>query len=367
MDGTLSLYHSNINTKLLYINELITILFEEYDMATYDNRLTEIDNDYKSNCIFIFTKKFLNNNDLSNEYIKMLESINTINNIDNLVNDIKYILNTNPFKKLTINNIYRNIENIKIKINNTKIIIDICDDCGADTQILHDQSILQCTNDMCSKITNIITSNFDATSNAIKPSRNKTKRHKSDEHCELWLKRIQAKENKKIPIELINKLVELTRYEYTVNGVLKKMDNMQCSLIRRWLHDLNETKYYNNSPLIRKLVTGYFGKSIIPPQLTEIEEYEIIDEFNICIEYFDEIITNKELLETIGKEEIKYKSYYPDILYRLLNEKLKYDQRKKRILECIRLQNEKTLIKNDKIWQMICKLSDRYTYRPIII
>ena len=64
------------------------------------------------------------------------------------------------------------------------------------------------------------------------------------------------------------------------------------------------------------------------------------------------------LLNEIGKTEIKYKLYYPDILYRLINKILICNWRKKRILECIKLQNEKTLIKNDKIWKTILKLAN---------
>lgn len=366
MEGTISLYHNNINSKLKILEDLINIMFEYLNMVFLNNTLNELNNEYKSHCIPII---MVNNTDeideLKEEYIKILESINIINNIEILYNDIKNIFDEDLKKNLSINHLCRNFENIKIKLHIVKKNIDICDLCGSKTIILHEQSLLQCINNECAKITTIITSNFDFNSNEIKPSKNKAKRHKINEHCELWIKRIQAIEDEKIPQNIIHELIELARNEYTVNGVLRKMDNMPCSLIRRWLKNIKGAKYYNNTPLIRKIVTGHFGHAIIPPQLTEIEKYDLITEYEICIEYFIIIINNQELLESIGKKEIKYKSYYPDILYRLMSNKLKYDQRKSRILECIKLQNEKTLIKNNKIWEMICNLSKRYDYKSI--
>lgn len=354
MEGTISLYHDNISTKLNLLKKLIDILFEKYDMTNYYNTVNEINNEYKSQCAFIFVNE--NNDGTRNEYTKILESINIISNIRNLYDDIKHFLVQYTEKRLEINNICRNFENTVIKLNPIKKNISICDICESETYIVYDKSILKCSNDECCKITPIITSNFDANSNEIKPSKNKTKRHKSDEHCELWIKRIQAIESEKIPQHVIDKLVELARKEYTVNGVLKKMDNMKCSLIRRWLREIKETKYYNNSPSIRKIVTGFFGKTIIPPQLSEAEKYTLIEDFEDYIKKFEIVVQNEELLEEIGKQKIKYKLYYPDILYRLINKSLRCDWRKKRILECIKLQNEKTLIKNDKIWKMICNL-----------
>jgi len=365
MEGTISLYHNNINSKLTILEDLINVMFEFLNMVDYNNTLTELNNEYKSQCIPIIVNTKENIEDLKEEYIKILESINIINNIEILYNDIKNVITNRIKKNLSISHLCRNFEKIKIKLNIVKKNIDICDICDSKTVILHEQSLLRCTNDECAKITTIITSNFDFNSNEIKPSKNKAKRHKNNEHCELWINRIQAIEDEKIPQEIIDKIIELARIEYTKNGVLRKMDNMKCSLIRQWLSNIKGAKFYNNTPSIRKIVTGHFGKAIYPPRLTEIEKYDLISEYEICIEYFMIIIHNKELLESIGKTEIKYNSYYPDILYRLMSDKLAYDQRKTRILECIKLQNEQTLIKNNKIWEMICNTSKRYKYRSI--
>lgn len=358
MEGTINLYHNNINLKIDIITNIINILYESKNMSVFDNTITNIKNIYNSNCILIIIQSSKNEtNELKNKYVQLLENINVINNINNLYNNIKSTFVNEFEKNLNIKHLSRQFDNIKIKITFIKNDINKCFLCGSDTIIIPEKSLLQCSNSECSRITTVAINDMNFQNNEMKQVNIKPKRHKSNEHCALWINRILAQEYENIPNHIITKLIEKARLEYTVNGVLKKMDNMKCSLIRRWLKEIKESKYYNNAPLIRKLVTGYFGKAIIPPQLSEIEKYELIHEYENCIKYFSEINNDKTLLKEIGKTEIKYKSYYPDILYRLINIKLQFDQRKSRILECIKLQNEKTLIKNDKIWNKIYKLS----------
>lgn len=195
-------------------------------------------------------------------------------------------------------------------------------------------------------------------------SASKHKNYKFNSHCEKWLNQIQARENRVIPQDVLDKVNGLARREYTRGGVLRSMRDMKCREVRRWFKQLSLTKCNNNAALVRRYVTGMNGEAVIPPQLTPEETHDILFDFSQAMEIYESFDKEQQTLATIGKTKVGNKPYYPYGLMKILIMRLKRGPRLDGLLECIHLQTETTLRKHDKVWKEICARVPGFIYTP---
>lgn len=195
-------------------------------------------------------------------------------------------------------------------------------------------------------------------------SASKHKNYKFNVHCEKWLNQIQARENRLIPEDVLQRVNALAKQEYTRGGILRSMRGMKCKEIRKWLKRLGLTKYNNNAALIRRYVTGMNGEAVIPPQLTAVETHDILFDFSQAMEVYESFDKERETLAAIGKAKVGNKPYYPYGLMKILINRLPRGARLDGLLECIHLQTETTLRKHDKVWKEICARVPGFHYVP---
>lgn len=186
----------------------------------------------------------------------------------------------------------------------------------------------------------------------------KHRKYDSNRHCEKHLNQIQAQEDISIPSleKVVNKLDRRAVKEFTKNGMLRSMKSMTCRQVRSWLKEFGlTTKWNEHAALLRKNITSLHGETVIPPQLTSDEKEEILMEFSIDMNIYEELIKEKEYLQLINRDKVKNKPYYPFCLLKVLCQKLRGDPRLPGLIECIHFQSSSTNIKNDKTYKEICK------------
>jgi len=174
--------------------------------------------------------------------------------------------------------------------------------------------------------------------------RSKHGNYDPNKHCRLWVDRIQARDLRVIPDDLIKQIRKLIR----VDRIHDKM-RITCELIRKYLRKTKYTKFNEHVPLIRKILTG-----VAPPQLTELEKRKI----NI---YFSKIVVACSDIDPGRKTST---NYHPYIILKILEQIIPDRARCKKIISCIHLQARETLIEHDRKWRKICEYIPEFTYRP---
>lgn len=172
-------------------------------------------------------------------------------------------------------------------------------------------------------------------------------RHHPSVHCRLWIGRIQAwdtKETKKIDG---SGAVDYLRGCIASDGL--PVNLVSCRKIREYIKIGGYTKLNNVIPYLRKLATG-----VVPPQLN-------IDELDRLYELFDRVVAVLKKLRPNNNI-----TYYPYIIYKVLDCVLLSGVRKGAVLECIHLQTNKTTISIDLIWELICENVAGLKYVPTI-
>lgn len=198
------------------------------------------------------------------------------------------------------------------------------------------------------------------------PLTNRNKRYDSNRHCERWIKQIQGTEDISGPAfnKVIERLDRRAVKEYTRDGRLRSMEGMKCAQIREWLKEYKlTTKWNDHVPLLRKTITGLHGKAVSPPQLTKEEEEDILMDFSLDMNLYEELAKKKEILQLIDKNKIKNKPFYPFGLLKVLCQKLKGDPRLQGLIESIHFQSQPTNVKNDQIHKIICQIRGK-DYEP---
>ena len=253
-----------------------------------------------------------------------------------------------------LSNLYDMFNQNFIKTINKNDKQNYCLDCNTAMRIMTNMSEIQCDNCGLVIFINGILADENIPYNN-KVSNLRVKMHDTNRHCKKWLIQIQGKENIEIKDEYIDLLYERAVQDYTRGGVLRSMDDLKCCTVREWLKELRLTEFNDNAPLIRKLITEKHGNTIHPPQLTNEEEFSILLEFSKSMFIYDKIKEDKELLSRYNKEKISNKFYYPFCILKIIEFRFKYDVRLPKIIECIHIQSSSTVLKNDKIWELICK------------
>jgi antitoxin component HigA of HigAB toxin-antitoxin module len=245
---------------------------------------------------------------------------------------------------------------------------NICPQCKSNLVLFPEESEKRC--DSCGYIDMLYGTLFDDSQLYNQQlTCSKHKKHNPNLHCAKWLNQLQAKENKNIPQKYIDIINQKAVKEYTRMGRKRSMCDMKCRQIRTWLKEIKQpglSKLNNHAPLIRKIITGLNGNAVSPPQLSIEEEQIVLNDFASAIEIFEVIHKDENTLQLLGKTVIRNKLYYPFFLLKILSFRLKGDPRLYGLIECIHLQSNATLIKDDKFWQKICEKLPEYEseYEP---
>lgn len=348
--------NKNIHNKISKLEEIITYMCKKKlhnisKLKHLKKKLCKLKDKYILSTVE-YINKFYNymengNTDMcssvSNKYIFWINS----NNVENILNYIKdEIISIISNFDIDDLNHYSNIEFQLKKFNNINIQYYIkqndkikCDNCSKELQIPNDTNEIKC--EKCGvliKIYNIYNINLNNSNNF-----GKINSYIPTKHCKEWINRIQAKEKIKIPDKVILKIKKHL-----------KENNINCKRlyyyeIRNMLRTLNLSKYNENIPLLKKIITGRK-----PCQLTSKEEE------TICF-YFKKVSNIYLKIKPSSKTNVPY---HPYLIFKIIEQILKPGYRKKEILSNIYLQSRETIIDKDKLWKIICSHIENFKYIP---
>lgn len=245
---------------------------------------------------------------------------------------------------------------------------DVCKSCGTPMTMYSEDAELRC--EECGLIILLQGTVYDDSQPDNQTMQGtKNKRYDPKRHCDKRLNQIQAKEEWKIPEEVITKLDLRAQREYRYGGIIRSMKSMPCKQIRRWLKQEKMTKHNHHAPLIRKIITSMHGISVIPPQLTIEEEQTVLIDFSTAMACYETVTQTEDYKRKYEKDRNRVRQrskpnrfYYWFVLFKILSQKMRGDPRLPRILECIHLQSSATLAKDDDIWAMMCQCEEMEGY-----
>ena len=362
-------YYTLLNQKINRIKKN-----NKYDYSKIDNIIQ--DEEIKNNilelkqiyldCNYKMKYTFYNNNIVSNKHIdhklkKIYENFKIFissNNIYNLLDDYIYHINNfvikleniiTEWKLCTINTYLKTVNTTINKYNKTKIQDDVEEisydfcKCGEKMTIQSNTSEFLCTK--CGIINTLVGTVFeDYQFYNQEGSRYKHASYEPSRHCKFWIDRIQAKESTNIPQDVILKIEDCIKRDK-----IRLKRNITIEQFRKYLKDTKLSKYNDHLPLIKKMITG-----IVPPQLNHNEE-------QLLFNYFDKAVKTYNII----KESTKNNNiYYPFLIWKILEIIIQDRQRLKKLLDCIHLQGNNTLIENDRVWKLICERHDEFMYKP---
>lgn len=315
------------------------------------------------------------------EYIITENIIGRMTDVYNTIEDIvAVLLNHSGFKKHigttsfkeTLNKYRDTYSSLVVKIDAAKKDICICPTCQIKMAVHAELSELRCP--QCAVVIHLEGAVFEDAQIHIQQTTIKSKEYDPNKHCDKWIKCIQGKEDRNIPAYVINKIDAKAIAHYSRGDRLLPMNNMTCKMIREWLkNECGEngrklTCYNNDSALIRKIVTSLHGDAVVPPQLLYDEEEKLLLDFSRAMAEYDNIVTDPKAMEKIGIRGRSNKPYYPYGLFKILRirylsaldrkEEIKY----KKLIECIHVQSDDTLVDNDLIWKEICNRIPDFKY-----
>lgn len=325
---------------------------------------------YKVNELrIIYENGYLNllKNETSDAYVKFIMSENLIECMDevfeNIMNytpkpdDIDYMGLQKIVQTETKADLIKQYKEYNIDITLKKISVNTCSVCGAVMTLNQHTSEYICDTG-CGQIIPIQGTLFEDaqiyTQNQL-VIMSKTKKHDPNDHLSKWIDKIIARDDFIFPEEVITKINNLIVKEYTRGDRLRPMRNIQCDKFRELLKQCKYIDYYDHVPLLRKIITGMHGPEVVPPEMTEEEIQEILIESSVSMHEFEIVVKDPEILRRMRKEKVKNRFYYPYILWQIINLKIR-DKRNPKILECIHLQRDETLKRNDIVWKRICEI-----------
>lgn len=246
-----------------------------------------------------------------------------------------------------------------------KLKINVCNLCGSTMTMRSDTSELVCDAPECGQLIAVHGIVFEDsqiyTQQQQQSSNSKTKKYDPNGHLSKWIEKILAQEEYNFSPTVIDKIDKMAVTEYTRGGRLRPMHNIRCEKFREWMRTCKFTDCYDHAPLLRKIITGKHGTAVTPPSFTPEELQEILIDGSMAMREFEEVIKDPEVLRRLGKERVRNKFYYPYILWQVINLRIRDDRRLK-LLECIHLQSDDTLRRNDIVWKEICARRN-YTYQ----
>lgn len=213
--------------------------------------------------------------------------------------------------------------------------IDICSYCNVRTVIDMEASEMECPS--CGRVMTLRGIIFK--DEQILPTegghRVKANSYKTSKHFATWMNRILAVEK---PANGDALIIELRAY---IKCHKIARDLVTYKTIREYLKQAKKTDANDNIAWLLKEITGR-----APPELTFEERSDIEYRFNTIIDTFDNI-REQSLTKPIGRK------YYPFFIYRIIKCKFARIPGKLRLLEYIHEQQDKTIKKNDDLYDQI--------------
>ncbi len=165
----------------------------------------------------------------------------------------------------------------------------------------------------------------------------------TDRHYKSWMRAIQGQCAAKISSEDLVK----------VKTAAMKYIKFSYEQVRCILRECGLEKYNSDVPFFMKELTG-----ISPPQFTFDESEIIYLKYKRMMELYDQV-KNVEIN--------KNRPYYPFFIQKAIEIVFADNPNKLRALNYIHIQSQSTIIKNDKLFEQICKISsseDGFIYKP---
>lgn len=236
-----------------------------------------------------------------------------------------------------INSLWKKIkyaQDIEIDLKFDQISDDICK-CGARMIIVPEFSERRC--EKCQKIKTIIGVVFrDEQFYPQDGQKNKHSGYDSGRHYRFWMERIQALENKAFSES------DMEKINYVINRDAIDRKHLNIVIMRSILKEVKLTRYNDHAAL---LIVRHGG--LAPPRLDFGDNCRMGNRFHKAMNLYDRVVPD-------GGN----KPYYPYFIYKIIEYEFRNNFEKLRLLDYIHLQSRETVVKNDKIFQKICELSD---------
>ena len=318
-------------------------------------------------------------NNSAEEYLRLIISGNFIDQIDNIVIQIKEVLQN---LKIIVADVKKNSKAQKLELSDKKEIRDSfkrilesyiwgcelsstisdksftsyeqCTACGKHMLVDLTRSELICSDSKCGAIQELCNTTIEDVyrTESQKP---RSGTFNPNRHFQDWWIHILAREpeeelgDKNDPMnfngeKLINNL------KYIVARDNKILRRLTINDIRSMLRELGKTDLNKNASLILKKITG-----ISPPILSE----------DITIRVENLFTKANEISERIRRSNRTNRNYYPYYIYKILDHVLdKSDRESRRILCYIYIQSKDTVEADDADWEEICKELVEIKYKP---
>jgi transcription elongation factor Elf1 len=225
----------------------------------------------------------------------------------------------------------------------------LCKTCNLNMFANTIESILSCTKcGICRTYVDVSKPQWSDTVEIITPY--SYRRHN---HFEVHLRRVQGKETKSIPQEIIDKiLIELKKEK-----IIDKPKLITEKKIRSILKKLQLNKYYNN---IHSIIYILINKK--PPKMSKELEDKLRMMFNLIQEPFEKF-KSKTLGPKSGRSNFLSYKYTINKFLRILGEN---DPKLLDLLQYFPLlKSREKLIEQDRIWRMVCE-NLRWSYHSSV-
>ena len=354
MSSTVENTNTNILKKIKELRNILNI-YNQYqideknsaEVKSYTTQLDEIESSYEFGSIDILPEYYRNkhNNEAKSQYYNMYMNfvasenvMSKLKRIYNLCCKLQKIYDINDEKLIQS---FSDYDFTPVNVLEIEHSNDICI-CGKKYTIESKNSEFVCHS--CGNTERLYGAVFEDEQFWFQEGQ-RTKHGKYDptKHCKFWVDRIQAKENTEIPKEVLHKIIKCIKSDDIW------LEQLDCSMIRRYLKILKLTQYNDHISLILKLITKKE-----PEQLTDKEQ-------KMLYVYFARVI---QIYTRIKPPDKLNCVYHPFFIYKILEQLIRNSRRRRSILSCIHLQSRETLIENDRIWKNICEEIPEFTYIP---
>ena len=333
MSSVINETHKQIRQKLNIYGEIIQIDGVPGSLvAKYD--------DLVRNYYSISSPALLNaiNGDLNveNEYFLAIISCNFTGQCDDLITEL---MNTCAEKLPRVRNALCQIERLKFSIKHEEYNSGQCMCMNNEGMtVVPESSELICPS--CGAITTLFGTFFDDSQIFKDNGKYTPSTYRTARHYKYWIDKTQANDNKIIPQQDLDKIRKYIETTYPDDIDRERVD---CLEMRKFLKILRLTKYNDDVPKLLKILIGK-----IPPQLNHEETQYFDMTFELAMSAYDR-------LERDNKIDRKNKIYIPFFIYKIAEHRFQ-NLPKIAILKYIHLQNQKTIVYNDTIWQAMCNL-----------
>lgn len=217
------------------------------------------------------------------------------------------------------------------------IKFDICTDCSTKMDLIEELSEYQCgTCGQCVHIGGAVFRNdqiYTQEGMKTRAASNITQRH-----YRFWMDRIQGIEAKEFDPEKIAAIEAVI----TRDKIYKQ--DLNCEIMRKILSDptVSMTIWNDHATKLIKTVGGPEA-----PTLDYDEDRKVSIKFDKAV----------QLYSVAAPPGTQYKSYYPDLIRRIIEVDFKDNREKLKLVKFIHIQQRKTTVKNDLIFKKICELA----------